>query len=142
MFCSEGSQLSKFLLHVLLPPGFQKVREFQNYEDVGMCCAWDANNTCFAAASQCGTVCVWDRRSCKKVASFHSEQRQACRNVKFSSTPMDLLAFTEEKSRCHLVDARKMCQRQLLRIESDKEHDISGLAFSPNVRSLYFVMLS
>lgn len=119
-------------LHQATPAGYRKIREFQDYHDVGMCCAWDANNTCFAAASQCGTVCIWDRRSWQKVARFHSLQNQACRNVKFSSTPMDLMAFTEEKYRCHLVDARKMCQRQLLHINSQNEHDISGLAFSPN----------
>lgn len=122
---------------VLVAPvakGFQKVHEFREYHDVGMCCAWNSNNTCFAAASQCGTVRIWDKRSCKLVASFLSEQGQACRNIKFSAAPMDLLAFTEEKRYCHLIDARKMSQRQLLCIDPNIGHDISGLAFSPNVR--------
>ncbi|GMH33131.1 hypothetical protein BSKO_00965 [Bryopsis sp. KO-2023] len=119
-------------LHQATPSGYQKLHELRNYSDVGMCCAWDAQNTCFAAASQVGKTCVWDRRSCELVASFQTDHRQACRNVKFSSTPMDLLAFTEEKHYCHLIDVRKMCRRQMLRIDSDMEHDISGLAFSPN----------
>ncbi len=41
-------------------------------------------------------------------------QSQACRNVKFSPAPLDLLAFAEHRSRCHLVDCR-MWDRQQVR---------------------------
>lgn len=38
---------------------------------------------------------------------------QACRNVKFSPAPLDLLAFAEHRSRCHLVDCRMWDRQQV-----------------------------
>lgn len=44
---------------------------------------------------------------------MHAVQGSACRNIKFGPAPLDLLAFTEHKGRCHLVDARMWDRRQV-----------------------------
>ena len=64
---------------------------------------------------------------------------QACRNVKFSSSPVDLLAFSEQTGRVQLIDSRCYGSRQRLWTTPDTTftgHHISGLAFSPSVCSL------
>lgn len=104
--------------------------------DAGMCCAWSASGSLFAAASQDGTNTVWDHRSSKVVAHYHTPL--ACRNVKFSPAPLDLMAFAEHRSRCHLVDCRMWGREQVLDIGGPEgEPDISGMDFSPSGKRLY-----
>lgn len=61
---------------------------------------------------------------------------QACRNVKFSSSPVDLLAFSEHTGRLQLLDSRCYESRQRLVLTPGLQpgRHISGLAFSPSVR--------
>ena len=40
-------------------------------------------------------------------------QASACRNVKFGPAPLDLMAFTEHRGRCHKVDSRMWGRRQV-----------------------------
>eukprot|EP00803_Ostreobium_quekettii_P009927 evm.model.scf_862.7 EVM.evm.TU.scf_862.7 scf_862:60699-61708(-) len=107
----------------------------KEYHDVGMCCAWDSKGVRFAAASQDGTTCVWDRRTCKPVHKFACGA--PCRSVKFSAAPMDLMAFAEETDVVHLVDTRKWSQQQLLRVQGTTDMDISGVCFQPDATSLF-----
>ena len=61
---------------------------------------------------------------------------QACRNVKFSSSPVDLLAFSEHTGRVQLLDSRCYGSKQRL-LATPGVHPgrhISGLAFSPSVK--------
>lgn len=119
-------------IHQATEDGYRSLARLWGYSDVGMCCAWDPQGVRLAAASQDGSVCVWDRRSCKVIGRFKASM--SCRNVKFSPSPMDLLAFTEDCGACHLVDTRNMTQRQTLRISDNTElHNISGTCFSPDV---------
>ena len=124
---SVGDDIYTYL-HQATDEGYRKLARLTGYQNVGMCCAWDPQGVRFASASQDGRVCVWDRRSCKIVNTFKASS--ACRNVKFSCFPMDLMAFTEDRGACHLVDARNMKARQVLKTGDD---DISGLCFSPDV---------
>eukprot|EP00887_Chlorella_sp_A99_P001147 scaffold14.g1147.t1 len=120
------------------PAGYRQCRVFTEACDAGMCCAWAPGGSLFAAASQDGLAAVWDHRNCKVVARYRTVQ--ACRNVKFSPAPLDLMAFTEHRSRCHAVDMRMWDrQPQVLQLRGPlgEEPDISGLSYSPSGRSLY-----
>jgi len=68
---------------------------------------------------------------CFCLAKFHTEG--PCKNVKFCSSSMDILAFTEDSRVCHLVDTRKLQVAQVLNLEAPNEHDIAGLCFATNV---------
>lgn len=125
---------AKTYLYEATETGYRRISEMQEYTDVGMCCAWDSKGIRFAAASQDGTTCVWDRRTCKPVHKFTCSA--PCRNVKFSTTPMDLMMFAEETDAVHLVDTRKWSQQQILRMQGS-ETDISGVCFHPNAITLY-----
>lgn len=43
----------------------------------------------------------------------HTPMEQACRSVKFSPAPLDLMAFAEHRSRCHIVDCRMWDRQQV-----------------------------
>ena len=55
----------------------------------------------------------WRLSSPAHLASRLRAHQQACRNVKFSPAPLDLLAFAEHRSRCHLVDCRMWDRQQV-----------------------------
>ncbi|KAI7835493.1 hypothetical protein COHA_010610 [Chlorella ohadii] len=123
-------------LYQATPAAYRQCGVFTEASDAGMCCAWSASGSMFASASQDGSVAVWDHRSSSLVANFFTPL--ACRNVKFSPAPLDLLAFAEHRSRCHLVDCRMWDRQQVLDVGGqDCEPDISGVAFSPSGRRLY-----
>eukprot|EP00803_Ostreobium_quekettii_P000127 evm.model.scf_11.6 EVM.evm.TU.scf_11.6 scf_11:37943-41268(+) len=115
--------------------GYRRTQELKEYSDVGMCCAWDSKGVRFAAASQDGTTCVWDRRTSKPVVRFKCSA--PCRSVKFSTAPMDLMMFAEETNVVHLVDIRKWNQQQLLRMQGNSEAEISGVCFLPDATKLF-----
>merc|ERR1711916_283351 len=99
------------------------------------CCAWNSSGMCFASASQDGSVCVWDLRSTKVLAKLQTQDKNACRVVKFSSGLTDLMAFSEHHSRFHIVDARTFAYEQV--VSAAPERDISGLCFTPNGSKVY-----
>eukprot|EP00899_Mesostigma_viride_P005432 jgi/Mesvir1/14890/Mv05495-RA.1 len=127
------------------------LEELAEAHDSGMCCAWSPCGTFFAAASQDGTVNVWDLRNVwKPVAKFEARQRTlqgACRSIKFSGGPVDLLAFTEHTSYVHVVDTRAFHYKQTLKAAGPEdtpfgapqvgEDHISGLAFCPYSARMY-----
>lgn len=98
-----------------------------------MSCAWNSTGTCFAVASQEGRVTVWDHRSHKVVATFRTPE--ACRNVKFSCAPVDLLVFSEARKQVHVVDARCYSSKQTCAVSPSGAVDISGIACTPTVRT-------
>ncbi|EFN56612.1 hypothetical protein CHLNCDRAFT_144373 [Chlorella variabilis] len=123
-------------LYQATPVCYRQVSVFTEAGDAGMCCAWDAAGSLFAAAFQDGSAAVWDHRSTRVVAHYHTPL--ACRNVEFSPAPLDMMAFAEHRSRCHVVDCRMWDRQQVLDVGSQNcEPDISGLAFSPSGRRLY-----
>ena len=115
--------------------GYQRIRTFSEATDSGMCCAWNSSGMCFASASQDGSVCVWDLRSTKVLAKLQTQDKNACRVVKFSSGLTDLMAFSEHHSRFHIVDARTFAYEQV--VSAAPERDISGLCFTPNGSKVY-----
>eukprot|EP00210_Caulerpa_lentillifera_P007049 g6743.t1 len=122
-------------LYQSTPSGYTELSQLEAYYDVGLCCAWDPQGVRFATASQDGLACLWDRRSPKLIAKFTTDG--PCKNVKFCSSSMDILAFTEDSRICHLVDTRKLQISQTLQIEASADHDIAGLCFSKDAQSLY-----
>ncbi|PSC76429.1 WD40 repeat [Micractinium conductrix] len=123
-------------LFAATPVCYRQAAVYTEACDAGMCCAWSASGSMFASASQDGSCTVWDHRSAGVVTRFHTPL--ACRNVKFSPAPLDLLAFSEHRSRCHLVDCRMWGREQVLDVgRPNSEPDISGLSFSPSGRRLY-----
>ncbi|KAL4441455.1 hypothetical protein ABPG77_001959 [Micractinium sp. CCAP 211/92] len=123
-------------LYTATPVCYRQAAVFTEACDAGMCCAWSPAGSMFAAASQDGSTAIWDHRSSSVVAHFLTPL--ACRNVKFSPAPLDLLAFAEHRSRCHVVDCRMWERQQILDVGGqDCEPDISGLAFSPSGRRIY-----
>ncbi|KAI9189646.1 hypothetical protein H9P43_001079 [Blastocladiella emersonii ATCC 22665] len=112
----------------------------------GFSCAWNTGSDKFAIASQDGLVLVWDERSTTPMASFatraHPTDKGAARCVKFSpGSSIDLLAFSEHVSNVHVVDARTFNSRQIVRVAPPHvEQHISGLAFTPDARSLFVGM--
>ncbi|KAK9806324.1 hypothetical protein WJX72_010353 [[Myrmecia] bisecta] len=126
-------------VYTATPSGFACSGTFAEAKDAGMSCGWNAAGTCFAAGSQDGRLNVWEHRSGKVVAQFKT--KGACRGVKFSGGSVDLLAFTEHESVCHVVDARSYSSRQTIRCApGPQDYHISGLAFSPSSQRLYVGM--
>jgi hypothetical protein len=119
------------------PTGYERCCTFSEASDAGMSCDWNSTGTSFAVASQDGLVCVWDRRQRKSVARLTCHSAARC--VKFSPTPLDLLAFTEHRNYLHLVDCRMWENRQLIKVRDDVNHeiDICGFDFSPCGSALY-----
>lgn len=88
----------------------------------------------FAAGAQDGQCVVWDARDRRPVAKYRG--LGAVRSVKFSSGPMDLLAFAEQEGRAHVVDTRMWCQAQVARVPGGgsglRENPTAGMSFSPD----------
>jgi WD40 repeat protein len=125
-------------LYLATPTGYRISRVYTESKDAGMSCDVSPSGSLFASASQDGGVCVWDRRIDAVVSRFKT--RLACRNVRFSPAPLDVLAFSEHRSKAHLVDLRMpRAHEQILHVSSvpELEPDISGLAFSPCGKRLY-----
>ena len=116
---------------------FLKIKRLSEAHDHGMSVAWNPSGSCFAAASQDGLVCVWDVRSQRPMAKFSTSL--ACRSLKFSRGPVDLLAFAEHEENIHLVDARTFATRQTIRVGSPgmDSSNISGIAFFPDGSHIY-----
>lgn len=110
--------------------------------DSGFGLGWSRNGMQLAAGSQDGTVSVWDVRSSKRMVKLESTQatpKGAVRSVKFSQTgSVDLLAFSEHTAFVNLVDARTFEDSCSIRVSPslDVEVNISGMAFSPDSKSL------
>ncbi|QDZ21833.1 WD40 repeat domain-containing protein [Chloropicon primus] len=119
--------------------GYQRIRTFSEASDSGMCCAWNSSGMCFASASQDGSVCVWDLRSTKVLAKLQTQDKTACRVVKFSSGLTDLMAFSEHYSKFHVVDARTFAYEQVVNA-GGADRDISGLCFTPNGSKVYLAI--
>eukprot|EP00191_Tetraselmis_sp_GSL018_P012966 CAMPEP_0177587326 /NCGR_PEP_ID=MMETSP0419_2-20121207/5578_1 /TAXON_ID=582737 /ORGANISM="Tetraselmis sp., Strain GSL018" /LENGTH=257 /DNA_ID=CAMNT_0019077341 /DNA_START=599 /DNA_END=1372 /DNA_ORIENTATION=- len=126
-------------IYAATPTGHRRLRVFAEARDCGMCCSWNAAGSCLAAAAQDGSLCVWDVRSHKLVAKYSAQA--PLRAVKFSSGPVDLLAFTEHTCNAHLVDSRMYGSHQMLQLQQsafpDMEINISGVAFNPMGSRLY-----
>mmetsp|Transcript_17434 Transcript_17434/g.49023 ORF Transcript_17434/g.49023 Transcript_17434/m.49023 type:complete len:334 (-) Transcript_17434:439-1440(-) len=116
---------------------YDRVAKLSEAHDHGMSCAWSPTGSCFAAASQDGLVCVWDLKSRRPLAKFSTAL--ACRSVKFSRGPIDLLAFSEHESSVHLVDARTFgTQQTLLPVNPERDGlNVSGISFSPDGSRFY-----
>ena len=116
---------------------YEKLAKLNEASDHGMCCAWNPTGSCFASASQDGLVCVWDIKSRKPMAKFTTSL--ACRSIKFSKGPIDLMAFSEHESNVHLVDARSFNSQQTITVAGIETDccNISGLSFSPEGGMLY-----
>lgn len=102
------------------------------YFDGGFSCAFDASCTKLAAASQDGSVVLWDIRNTRKpLKKFEANLRQpkaACRSVKFAPTyHVDLMIFSEHDTYIHLVDMRTF-ERQIINVL-----DYSPFVSRPNV---------
>jgi WD40 repeat protein len=94
-----------------------------------MCCAWSPHGSLAASCHQDGTVAMWDARSGACVA--HTTLPSAARCIKFSATPLDMVAVSEHEERVHLVDARAWRRRQVLALGSG-HNGVSGIAFTPS----------
>lgn len=88
-------------------------RSLKEFADAGMMCDWSPQGKIFAAGAQDGRCMVWDARDRRLVARYTVQN--AVRSVKFSSSPMDLLAFAEQEGRAHLVDTRMLDKKQASR---------------------------
>ena len=121
------------------PSGWRQVRRYLKSYDAGMSCDWSPSGACFAAASQDGSVVVLDPRCCDGAPLARFSTPLACRNVRFSPGPLDLLAFTEHRGRFHVADARVWSRQQVLHVGAvpELEPDVSGLAWSPCGSALY-----
>lgn len=127
---SVGDSIVTYI-HQRKEEGYWQLGCVRGFSDVGMSCAWDPQGVRFAGASQDGSVSIWDRRSFKRIARIKTGC--SCRCVKFSPSPMDLVAFSEDRGVCHLVDTRNMSTRQTLKIDIPENPEITGICFSPEV---------
>ena len=69
------------------------------------------------------------------MSKLQTQDKNACRVVKFSSGLTDLMAFSEHHSRFHVVDARTFAYEQV--VTASQERDISGLCFTPDGSKVY-----
>jgi WD40 repeat protein len=129
-------------LYSIQGTNYRLVSALPTVNDAGFSCAWDTASEKFAVACQDGYACVWDVRSLShKLALIESTQRSqkgAARCIKFTrSNSMDLLAFSEHVSVVNVVDSRTFSCRQAIRVApANTDLHISGLAFSPDSKSL------
>jgi WD40 repeat protein len=93
---------------------------------------------------QDGSLAVWDQRSGACITRMLLPSAARC--VKFSAPPLDLLAVSEHDERVSLFDARRWGSGQTLALggavrgavrgaAAVRSLDVSGIAFSPSVRS-------
>lgn len=115
------------------------VGTFRECEDAGMSCCWNPYGSKFATASQDGVLCVWEFNEgmAHLVAKFKTEN-EACRTVKWSSAPLDLLLYTEHKDRFHIVDGRTFEISQTVQLPHNSH--ISGACFDAEGTKVYIGM--
>ncbi|BEI91660.1 uncharacterized protein CcaverHIS019_0404800 [Cutaneotrichosporon cavernicola] len=168
-------------LHEVLDGGqnFRRIGVYNAATDSGFSTSWSRDGRRFAVASQDGQVTVWDHRSSRPLAIFHTQPQgsrysdlddrtmdppvgsqsglEAARVVKFSpeGASRDLLVFSEELTRIHIVDARTfqthVCVEVPFEVASAAPppsrrprrgvdgglYGISGIAFDPSGDWLY-----
>lgn len=174
-------------LHEVLDGGtsFRRIGVYNAATDSGFSTSWSKDGRRFAVASQDGQVTVWDHRSSRPLAIFHTQPQtpghtryhefderatmeppvgsqsglEAARVVKFSpeGSSRDLLVFSEELTRIHIVDARTFQSHIYLDVPFDTGsaspglgpsrgprrgvdgglYGISGIAFDPTGDWLY-----
>ncbi|GMK59394.1 hypothetical protein CspeluHIS016_0704090, partial [Cutaneotrichosporon spelunceum] len=158
--------------------GFRRIGVYNAATDSGFSTSWSRDGRRFAVASQDGQVTVWDHRSSRPLAIFHTQPQgsrysefddrttdppvgsqsglEAARVVKFSpeGASRDLLVFSEELTRIHIIDARTfqthVCvevpyevgaapapSRRPRRGVDGGLYGISGIAFDPSGDWLY-----
>lgn len=112
------------------PTGYRSLRVLTEATDAGMGCDWAPSGSCYAAAFQDGVAAMWDHRS-GLIARYRTPL--ACRSIKFSPSPLDLLAFAEHRARVHVVDQRMWGRLQVVHVGyiPEMEPDIAGMTFSP-----------
>ncbi|KAM0790727.1 hypothetical protein ACM66B_004582 [Microbotryomycetes sp. NB124-2] len=122
------------LYDCLLNGDYAHVHSFQASEDASFSTDWSQTGDKFAVASQDGSVNVFDVRAMppcdsghhrnppRSLAALRSTQRGsagAVRKIKFSGgnrVESELLAFTEHRSRLHIVDARTFQECQIVEV--------------------------
>ncbi|SCV71541.1 BQ2448_3129 [Microbotryum intermedium] len=123
-----------FLYDISLTGQYDFVHSFEASEDASFSSDWSQTGDKFAVASQDGFVHVYDVRYLpasgsgpsehppKKLATIRSTQSGppgAVRKVKFSPgnrVDGELLAFTEHRSKVHIVDARTWDESQVVEV--------------------------
>lgn len=118
-------------LYTARPSGYYPTHIYTEATDAGMSCDWSPSGWLFAAAFQDGLTAVWDIRCQSPIVKFYASS--ACRNVRFSPAPLDLMAFSEHRGRCHIADSRMWPRQQVVHVgpAPDIEPDIAGFCFSP-----------
>lgn len=169
-------------LHEVIDGGarFRPIGIYNAATDSGFSTSWSKDGRRFAVASQDGQVTVWDHRSSRPLAIFHTQPQgnarysdfderamdppvgsqsglEAARVVKFSpeGSSRDLLVFSEELTRIHIVDARTFQTHMYIEVPFDAAgvppspsrrprrgvdgglYGISGIAFDPTGDWLY-----
>ncbi|CAK9786904.1 unnamed protein product [Cutaneotrichosporon oleaginosum] len=159
--------------------GFRRIGVYNAATDSGFSTSWSRDGRRFAVASQDGQVTVWDHRSSRPLAIFHTQPQasrdtdlyhgsmeppvgsqsglEAARVVKFSpeGASRDLLVFSEELTRIHIVDARTFQTHVCVEVPYETTgatpspsrrprrgvdgglYGISGIAFDPSGDWLY-----
>jgi WD40 repeat protein len=159
--------------------GFRRIGVYNAATDSGFSTSWSRDGRRFAVASQDGQVTVWDHRSSRPLAIFHTQPQgarytefderameppvgsqsglEAARVVKFSpeGASRDLLVFSEELTRIHIVDARTFQTHVCVEVPYEAAgvtpspsrrprrgvdgglYGISGIAFDPSGDWLY-----
>lgn len=111
-------------------------------DEPALSCAWNQSSEKFAVTSQDGYVSVWNVEQSEPLCRIGSTEtrktRKAPRSIQFSKGPLDLLAYAEHVSTVNIVDTRTFQSRQVVRLSPiDVDYHITGLAFSPDNRSLF-----
>ena len=124
-------------LYTARPTGYTPVHIYTEATDAGMSCDWSPSGWLFAAAFQDGLTAVWDIRCQSPITKFYTSL--ACRSVRFSPAPLDLLAFSEHRERIHIADSRMWPRQQIVNVGATAviEPDIAGFCFSPCGRRLF-----
>jgi len=132
--CCVGDNRVTFLADRRESGEWEITRSLKEFADAGMMCDWSPQGKIFAAGAQDGRCMVWDARDRRLVARYTVQN--AVRSVKFSSSPMDLLAFAEQEGRAHLVDTRMLDKKQVLKLPasgaSTRENMVAGMHFAPD----------
>ncbi|GAX81066.1 hypothetical protein CEUSTIGMA_g8501.t1 [Chlamydomonas eustigma] len=106
-------------IHQETESGYTQLSTFCEAQDSGMGCCWAPEESCVAAGFQDGTVLLWDHRAARKIHKYTLQT--ACRCIKFSPAPLDLLAFSENEDYVHVVDMRRLEAMQHLDVRHPSE---------------------
>lgn len=121
---------------------YKPVAKLKDYTDGGFGAAFNYESTQLAAASQDGSVVIFEMRKFAVLKRLYSQQKipkGSARCVKYAPLPsVDLLAFAEHENMVHMVDTRTFEQAQVVKVSSTSaDKHISGLAFSSNCKSIF-----